>query len=255
MCVVCQKKNNKYVIDDNVYQLSDVILNDKADDDECVRINKNFKRVLILTSVRVKDSTVETPGYVLHDPTLKGEPKSKGKTGKATKVDKVDGRAMISFHEVTDPQIVKIMRTLLVQHSDKYADSKMKITHDGKNRYRVLLTGVGSHYCLNKCGYHRQNHVYMELVKTGCWSSCKSWMRCWSRNPVVYRTSERTCKDYDSVPKPVFRDATANLFPSIGTETAKKMNYEARADAWVAALEKQKEDRAKRVKTNEETRS
>ena len=218
MCDVCQKKNKKYIIDDNVYLLSDVFINDKPDEQQCSAICNNMKRMFRLTTVRAKDDQAETPGFSLFD-TQPPQPGGGHKSGKAKVVaksnseDKVDGRKFAQFKEITDPEIGKIMRTLLIRHSEKYRDSKIKVLFDGKYTYRVLLTGEGARFCKNKGDYHSQNNVYMEIFKkTDSPFDFSSVMKCWSTKPVVYYPSCQTCKCFASIPVRLYREQAERLF-------------------------------------------
>eukprot|EP00966_Prymnesium_polylepis_P104801 2427734-Prymnesium_polylepis.1 len=69
---------------------------------------------------------------------------------KSNSEHKVDGRKIAQFKEITDPEIAQIMRALLIKHSEKYRDSKMKVLFDGKYKYKVLLTNLGAQYCKKK---------------------------------------------------------------------------------------------------------
>ena len=167
-CDVCFKKNNKHVIDDNVYMLSEVVVNDTPDEEKCRAICSNFHNVLRLTTVRKPDNATETPGFCLFDPQLKAALKKKNG----------DGRKMSGFKLVTDRAIANIVRELLVMHSDKYKDSGIKVYFDDKFTYRVQLLGFGSQYCLNKGDHHTSQHVYLEIVKTGSARCFAHRMRC-----------------------------------------------------------------------------
>jgi hypothetical protein len=267
MCDVCQFKNNKYIIDDNVYLLSDVLINDRPDEQQHKDICKNMKRMFRLTTVRANDCTDETPGFFLFDPSMKADPPpqiqnpkpgSGHKLGKPKVVtksnseDKVDGRKIAQFKEITDPEIAKIMRSLLIEHSEKYRDSKMKILFDGKYKYKVLLTNTGAKYCKNKGDYHSQNNVYMEIFKTGSSFNFKCVMKCWSTNPVVYRPSGMTCKCYTSHQKvTVPLNQSERLFIRDANEQTLKdaMNPLIRLHTLEAENKKLLEENAKRRKT------
>lgn len=238
-CTTCENKNEHYIVDDNVYTLTDVLVDSEVNEELCARINGNLVRLLRLTSVRAPDVVQETSGYVLYEKSLvdttvfhsstargggyDGKRKVGGSTTAARGVPPTK-RAVGGYNEVVgNHEVTTIMRDLLVKHSDKYKDSKMRILFDGKHRYKVLLTGDGARYCLNKKDFHSQNHVYMEVFKKGSSLDFRTHMRCWSSNPTVYSPSGMTCKCFSSQPQlrvyqadavRLFVDAAATRRPS-----------------------------------------
>ena len=75
---------------------------------------------------------------------------------------------------------------------------------------------------MNKGDYHRQQNVYMEIKKRVTDYEFDSHMCCWSTKDVVYRNG--TCRDYQSVPKYLYKDEVKVLFgppPSAGAGMAR----------------------------------
>ncbi len=224
MCTVCELKNERHIVDDNVYALTDAVVNDAPNPELLRSLTKCLARMFRATSVRADDAKPETPGFVLYDETLKNNLPQDGRRKKGQVMkgesEKVNGRLIVNLLQITSPQVVDTMRQLLVQHSEMYKDSKMRIMFDGKSKYRVFLTGDGAHYCLNKKGFHNQEHVYMEVYKTA--SSVLSYMKCHSKKEVVYN-GVCTCKQYQSVSRMVFRNHTIHLFPHKETQEISPM--------------------------------
>ena len=96
-------------------------------------------------------------------------PYTKGKgNGRRTLTDEEakSGSKFTRNAPVEDSARVRVLRELLVRHSDKYRDARVKVRWDG-SRYRVYLTGDGSTFCKNKGDYHHGSKVYMDVTQGG----------------------------------------------------------------------------------------
>ena len=219
-CDACERKNNNHVLDLNVYVLTHVITGDTPDAAHLAYLKANFARVLSHTTVRCEDNVALTPGFELYEPSLRPPPPRERKrpragasSSSAVGEGKIDKRKLgRKFEEIHDPAVAQCLRKILVRHSDKYADSRMKILFDGTHRYKVLLSGDGAHWCLNKGDFHSGQNVYMDVFKAASGFEFRSVMKCWSTKAVVYPRSMCTCADFESKPLPVWADEVRHLF-------------------------------------------
>jgi hypothetical protein len=104
-----------------------------------------------------------------------------------------------------------ILRTHLVKHSPMYERARMTVRYDNERKYLVLLTGEGSHYCLNVERDHSSNHVYM-VVRQGKNKKHHSEMRCWCSKPDSVGKSGVTCAKYDLSRRDLSQDEVDHLF-------------------------------------------
>ena len=161
-CVECRGK--KYVVGSNVYSLVKVLRLDQEDEDCAEHLRGAPGALLEATSVRRPRHTVLTPGYKAYE----GCPhvfEGKRKASDSLLRDDAKRLGRGFKKEVTDPEVVKIVRAHLVRHSEKYAASRLSIRSDAKS-IRVALSGEGARYCLNKGGFHTSQQVFMEIYKS-----------------------------------------------------------------------------------------
>lgn len=206
VCNLCS--NKKYILDDNVYRPFTVVCGDRVDGDRLRMLNTNISLLLCSTTVRCKSNVVVTPGWNMSIPTEQYTVANKG--GKLTVKSLTQGKTAFRGNVINDPQVLGIIRKMLVTHSEMYQESQILAKFDGK-KYRVDLREKNSTFCLNKNACHSSNHVYMEIFKYKSNFEFMTQMKCYCPKPIK-RTCGVTCKLFGSKPKPLNRDEAEVLF-------------------------------------------
>ena len=201
LCHECRFLNNYHILDDNVYVLFEVMVDDRVEPERTRKLQVCPVSLFRDTSVRCDNPDVSVvTGWDPNIPIKELKLGAKGKVSVAGTPSR--GKTAMRGSVVSDTQMQTIMRKQLVRHSDKYTNSKMLIKCDVKGVYRVQLTQEGSHYCLNKKGAHGSQHVYMEVFQTAG-TSWASHMRCFCTKPLVQPESRKTCREFKSQRKAV----------------------------------------------------
>lgn len=228
-CHVCGRMNNRHVVDDSVYQLRTVVVGEAVDAERKARYAANRTLLMRKTTVRSDEDKV-TPGYRIYDGCSLAPAMQSAGARKRKVPDDDSNRVAPRFRkqaEVTNPRVHAVARDLLVQHSAQYAESRMTIRFDGK-QYRVLLTGDGSGFCLNKGSAHRSQHVYMEILRAKSSKSYVSRMRCWCTKMVVHPVSGQTCKEFIGPEKTLTGEQAGRLFsaqPEAGESSTDRLDH------------------------------
>lgn len=224
-CAACHAYNNNKIVDMSVYKLHTALTGNEFDAALFSNLNGNLNQLLRKTSVRCREHETLTPGYAVYAgcPPVAASSTKKGKR----KADPHDnsGKVEARFRrdsEVTNPQIVQIMRKRLMIHCKEYEQSRMRILYSN-NEYRVILSGDGSTYCTNKADYHNGNHAYM-VVKQSKSKSYVSMMRCFCKKPTV-RISGAPCSNWTGPSSTLEDSDIALLFKSCsGGSTSSAMD-------------------------------
>ena len=215
-CKDCRRKGHVY--DPSNYRLDRVLVGTERSDERTAHYAHNVVRLLKATSVRCDDdSAVVTPGYARYVgcPVV---PMSGSK--RAIDAPRVGGK-LKAEPEVTDPNVLRILRTHLVAHSPLYERSRLNVKFDG-NKYMVLMTGEGSHYCLNVDRDHH-NHVYM-VVRKFKGDKHVSHMKCWCSKPDK-GLSGQPCPKYESSVKYLTQDEVDQLFKHLAKGKRAKLMH------------------------------
>jgi len=88
------------------------------------------------------------------------------------------------------------VQSLLARHSTYYERARPSVRFDG-TVYRVVLSGDGATFCLNKGTTHNSQRVYMEIVSVN--GAYVSRMRCWCKC-VAVRFGGQPCSKFKSAP-------------------------------------------------------
>lgn len=242
-CYKCYRKNSCHVIDDNVYMPTDLFFGTSPDDAGCRTLRSNNVCMLMQTTVRAGDATLETPGFYVYEPQLALDKER-------TTARKVDNRSMRDYVLVDSPEIARIMRMYLVMHSEKYAESSMKIWFNKeKPHYKVHLTGGdGAHFCMNKGCCHRSSKVWMEIAKCKSSSHFVSRMRCFSKKPIVYKHGPCFCYT-SSRQQTVLRPYIDTLGLLPGTREWRKESLQSQCRNTEKLYMEAKQNKEKRLKT------
>lgn len=224
-CHVCGNRNGGYIINPSTYAFHLAVRGENVDEALTANIRPNMRKWIDYTTVRAKMGTPLTPGYARYTgcplPNINFASGSSSKR----KVPAPDSKLEKRFKknpEITDPQVCKVMRELLLEHSEFYRHSRMSIRFDGK-MYKISLTGDGGHYCLNKGGDHNGQHVFMEITQTKS-KQYESRMGCYCDKPTVAgRLYCRPCKDYRSRAVPMETEQVDCLFPTVSKDPKQKM--------------------------------
>lgn len=213
-CTLCGGFYKKKVIDPRVYEFRMCLKGAHVANEILVtKTGVHVAKLLKYTSVRSEDVYApRTEPYEVYKncPALESRWGTKRKAQRQVdEAAKHLGPTLFNrLQEVRCSEVTKIAREHLLKHSINYATSKMRIMFDGEHFYKVLLTGEGSHFCLNKGECHTSQHVYMEIYapykgrgreKEIDGGNVASRMRCWCKKNTV-RCSGVSCADYRGKP-------------------------------------------------------
>ena len=199
-CATCASRG--FEIDPSHYKMCVALRGDEEDSSLTQKLTSNFYSLLKETNVRGDpERTTISEGWSVYPGCPPVRSSGKGKKRKtpcdAERVEK----KFTSKPEIQDAEKEKVMRRLLVKHSDKYSNANFRILFDEKHTYKVPLRGEGAQFCLNKKGdgYHRSQNVYMELLPSDLSrNEYVSRMRCFCRCKTYEGRNGTLCSEFRS---------------------------------------------------------
>lgn len=234
-CDQCCLRNRFHVVDDNVYVLFAVIVDDERNAAREQLYKRSPMMLLRSTTVRCADHVQLTAGYA---PPPNSEEPVVGKPPPKERVPRT-----FKPHEPSAAGRNELRRMLL-SHSGNYGGARMNVTHDGKTTFRVDLMGEGSRYCINKGSAHNQRRVYMvvERTKLSQGDTFKSYMRCFCPCAKV-RTAGQTCKEFKSHKQPLSKVQIGAIFGSAVERDTKGVDELSAATARYEAAQRARAER------------
>ena len=188
-CITCGGCGYTYIL--KAYEIHSLVLNGAVDSDLTSSLKGNFGLALEATTVRANENTLLTSGYRRYEGcppvpayhfTTSGKRKMPVNERYTSMPRKLEARFKRQ-EDIYDPEIHAIVRTLLLKMSVNYQRTRLSIRFDGKV-YKILMSGDGAHFCLNKGGMHGGNNVYAEIKKDKS-RQFKIFMKCWSEKPAL----------------------------------------------------------------------
>ena len=227
-CHLCGLQNGRYIMDNNVYVLFEVVFVGENGllciDTEKKGYYTNKAKLIHKTSVRRVQANLDvTPGFkpYIGCPTpFLFATTSTGKRKCTDTDDSASKRLGVRFKKsevVEELEVVDIVKSLLIKHSPHYARSRMAIRFDGK-AYNITLTGDGGRFCLNKGECHSSQHVFMEIVKRTSAIHYGSRMRCFNKKQV--NRLDGMCQTFKSPFIDLSTKEVARLFVSTAVLTS-----------------------------------